>query len=202
MTLVRTLLLGAGLVLAGCASTKLDAQWLDAQHAPLRLQGARVVVACEAVDTTLRQLCQDELAAEVTARGATAVPVPVPADVPPGAQAPVERYLAAARERGAQAVLATTVTLADRQISPGVSIGFGGFGIGSGRVQGGVGVSVPVGGGDVRSSYAADARLTDVASGKLVWSARATAPASQDTSAQMASLARTLVSAADKAGAF
>src|SRR3990170_7087498 len=64
-------------VLAGCAgTTRLDAPWVDAQAPSPALRGQRVLVACEAYDITIQQLCQDQLAAEVTARGATAISAP------------------------------------------------------------------------------------------------------------------------------
>jgi hypothetical protein len=189
--------------LAACASsTKLDAQWADAQAASPALRGAKVLVACEAYDTTIRQICMDQLAAEVTARGATAVAAPEIADVPRGQPVPVERYVSIARASGAAAVVSSTVVIADRQVSQGVSVGLGGFGFGGGNVRGGLGVSVPIGGGQVSTAYQSDTRITSVASGRMLWSGKATAPASRDVGEQMASLARTLLDAADKAGMF
>ena len=40
----------AAVLLASCASTRLDAQWSDQQLTPGSLRGARVMVACEAYD--------------------------------------------------------------------------------------------------------------------------------------------------------
>ena len=67
---------------------------------------------------------------------------------------------------------------------------------------GGVGVSAPVGGGKVTSGYAANGRLTDAASSRLMWTARAAATPSSDVNAQLADLAKALLDAADKAGLF
>ena len=62
------------LAAAGCASgPQLAAQWTDPQLGPQSafLRGSRVLVACDVADLTVRQLCQERLAAEVRARGAT-----------------------------------------------------------------------------------------------------------------------------------
>jgi hypothetical protein len=68
-------------LVAGCASApQLDAQWSDASAAPGLLRGARVLVACDAAELVVRQICQDRLASEVAARGAT--PVFVPPETP------------------------------------------------------------------------------------------------------------------------
>ena len=45
-------------------------------------------------------------------------------------------------------------------------------------------------------------RITDVASGRLMWSARASAPPSADVNAQIADLSRSLLDAAGGAGVF
>jgi hypothetical protein len=195
-------------VLAGCATTQLDAQWIDAQSPSPAMRGQRVLVACEAYDITIQQICLDQFAAEVTARGATAISAPVITDVPRGQPVPVERYVALARANNASAIVSSTVTLADRQVSPGggVSIGLGGFGYGggSGNVSGGVGVgvSMPVGGGQVSNAYAADTRITSANTGRMLWSGKASSPASRNVGEQMTSLARILVETADKAGMF
>ena len=65
----RALAAGARVVAAaGCASSpQLAAQWTDPQLGPQSafLRGSRVLVACDVADLTVRQLCQDRLAAEV-----------------------------------------------------------------------------------------------------------------------------------------
>jgi hypothetical protein len=65
--------LAGALLMAGCASTQLDAQWVDPQLANSSLRGAKVLVACEAAEAVVKRICQDRLAAEVTAHGATPV---------------------------------------------------------------------------------------------------------------------------------
>ena len=52
------------------------------------------------------------------------------------------------------------------------------------------------------SGYSANGRVTEVASGRLVWTAKATAPPSSDIDLQMGELSKTVLAAADKAGLF
>jgi len=187
---------------AGCASTpQLDAQWSDPQLAGSHyLRGARVLVACDAFELVIRQVCQDQLAAAVVARGAT--PVFPPASVAIATDRSVDaQLLPAARDVGAKAMMVMTVAVAVSDVSPGFSIGFGGFGFG--RHSGvGVGVGAPIGGGRVTSGYSANGRVTDVSSGRLVWTAKATAPPSSDVNAQMGELSQAVLGAADQAGLF
>ena len=194
-------LVSAGLALAGCASgPQLDASWSDPQLGSGYLNGARVLVACDAAELVVRQICQDQLASEVVARGAT------PVFVAPGFAIATDRaldgqLLPAARQAGAKAVMVMTVAVAVNDVSPGFSIGIGGFGFG-GHSAGGVGVSAPIGGGKVTSGYAANGRVTDVASGRLLWTAKATASPSSDVAGQMGDLSKAMLGAADKAGLF
>jgi hypothetical protein len=187
---------------AGCASQtpRLDSQWL-APQLPAAMRGARVLVACDVHDATMRRVCQDQVAAQVAAQGATPVVGPDIAGAP-GQPVADAQYLSAARAAGASVVLATSIGLADTRVSPGVMLGIGGFGIGSGRVRGGLGMSVPIGGGEVSHGYSANGRVTDTASGRLLWMGTASTPPSGDFNSQMAGLARTVVDAARRAGLF
>jgi hypothetical protein len=188
-------------LLVGCASTpQLDAQWSDASLGAGFLRGARVLVACDAYEVVVRQICQDQLAAEVVARGAT------PVFLAPGYPVATDRsvdaqLLPAAREAGAKAMMVMTVAVAVQDVSQPFQIGIGGFGFGSSG-SAGVGVSAPVGGGRVTSGYSANGRLTEVLTGRLVWTAKATAPPSSDINAQMSDLSKLVLGAADKAGLF
>jgi len=192
----------AGLALAaGCASTALDAQWADAQLPPNLLRGAKVMVMCEAQDLTLQRLCQDQVAAGLASRGATPVVVPQSISVPI-AQAVIDpQVLQAARDAGAKAVFGVTIGVSAQTVNQGMSISLGGFGFGS-HMGGGVGVSAPIGGGQVNSGYSANGRVTDAASGRLLWTARATTPPSANVTTQLSELAATVLVAADKAGMF
>ena len=139
--------------------------------------------------------------ADLSARGARPV-LPAPgtvAAVQPGV-ADVQ-YLPAARENGAKAVLSVTVGLSSQAVSPGFSVSIGGFGFGRSSAAG-VGVTAPIGGGDISSGYSANGRVTDVASGRLMWTARASTPPSKDVNAQLAELSKSVLDAAGNAGLF
>jgi hypothetical protein len=205
--LTSALALTAAAMLAGCASTRLDAQWADPQLSANPLRGARVMVVCEAYDLAVKRICQDQMAAEVVARGGTVVPGP-----DEGSGAPVrplnnDQYLGAARNAGANAVLTHSVTAADVAVGgSGMSVGIGGFGYGGGGRGSsggvGVGVSMPVGGQQSNTGYAMNSRVTDVGSGKLLWTAKASASPSSDVSAQLSELTKVVFGAADKAQLF
>jgi hypothetical protein len=195
-------LAGAGiLALAGCASTHLDAQWSDPQAAN-SLHGARVMVACEAYDLVIKQICQDQLAAELVARGATPVIAPDTRNPAPGRPLGAEQYLAAARSAGAKAVLTSYIAPSSASAGPGLMLGIGSFSVGSGGFGAGVGVSAPIGDGQTRTGYSANSRVTDATSGRLLWTARATSPPSNDLQAQLAELTKAVFGAADKAQLF
>lgn len=186
--------------LAGCASTQLDAQWRDPGMSGNLLRGARVLVACDASEVVIRQVCQDRLASAVIARGAT--PVFVPASTAIATDRSIDsQLLPAARDAGARAMMVMTVAVAVNAVSPGFSVGIGGFGFGSNSAVG-LGVNAPIGGGTVTSGYSANGRVTEVSSGRLVWTAKATSPASSDVSAQMGELSRVVLTAAEKDGLF
>ena len=183
-------------VLAGCASTQLDAQWTDPQSKGSSLRGARVMVACEAADLTLKQICEDRFAAELTARGAS----PFVASAPPSPTP--EGYLAAARDGGAGAVMLVQVSPAEASRSSPVSIGLGGFGFGGGGVSAGIGVTVPLGGGRSSIGYAANGRFTDVSNGRLMWTGRAVAAPSNQLEDQLDQLSKAIMGGAQQAGFF
>lgn len=187
-------------VLAGCASPRVDVQWRNIDTPVSYLRGATVLVSCETPDLTLRRICEDQLAADLAAHGARPVQATSVA-APPAPAVGDQSLLPAARESGAKAVFSLTLQLASQRISPGVTVGIGGFGFGR-NVAGGVGLSAPVGGGELSNGYAANGRVTDVGSGRLMWSARASAPPSSDTGAQVAGLSRQVLDAATGAGLF
>ena len=205
-TSIRHLVLAAALPLAlvGCASTVVDAQWRNVELPPSYLRGATVMVSCETADDVLRRICEERVMADLRTHGATPV-LAAPGSVPPAQPAQSgtadAQFLPAARSSGAKAVLSVTVGASSASVSPGVMVSIGGFGFG--RNSGaGVGVSAPIGGGQVSNGYSANGRVTDVASGRLMWSARASAPPSGDLNAQLAELSKSVLDAADKAGLF
>ena len=189
------------LAFVGCASTVVDTQWRNAELPPGYLRGATVMVSCETGDEMLRRICEEQVSADLSARGA------MPVLAAPGTVAAIQpgiadaQYLPAARGSGAKAVFSVTVGASSASVSPGVMLSIGGFGFG-GHSGGGVGVSAPIGGGQVSNGYSANGRVTDVASGRLMWSARASTPPSSDVNAQLADLSKSVLDAAGKAGLF
>jgi hypothetical protein len=195
---------GTLLALAGCATSQLNAQWSDPQFAGKSLRGAKILVACQAVDPTLRRVCAERSAAKLAALGAMPLVAPEGSEV--DAAMVTDALLQTARGAGAVALWRTTLTPEAASASPGPSIGIGIGGFGGGyRSGGGVGfgVSGPVGGaGALEIGYSANGSLTDVASGRMMWSARATAPPSSDLNQQLNTLAQLLADSARQAGLF
>jgi len=195
----------AALASAGCATTRVEAQWADPQFAGKSLRGEKVLVVCEANEVVIRRICEDRVAAQVTASGAT--PVIGPVDLTVGPPPANDRTLAAARGAGAKAILGSTIAPEITVVNPppSVSFGFGGIGFGGGSrtaTGAGVGVGMPVGAGQASQGYGANVVLTDVATGRLMWTSKVSAPASGDVNTQVADLARVAVEAAQKAGLF
>jgi hypothetical protein len=197
-------LLVAGLcVVAGCASTRVNAEWTDPQFAGRSLRGQLVLVLCDANDTAVQRICEDRLAASLTASGVT--PVRGGGDLTLGPPPANDRTIAAARKANAKAILGARVAPDATVINPGpsVSFGLGGFSGSRGGVSGGgVGVGMPVGGGQVDTAYGADLTLTDVETVKLMWTGKVSAPASGNVNTQMGELARVGIEAAARAGFF
>lgn len=190
--------------LGACATVPaVDAQWTDPAlgvHSGL-LRGGKVLVACNTVDVTIRQVCQQQVANELVARGGT--PVFVPGDAPPMVMdRPIdEQLLAVAARVGAKSVFIASVAPANADVSQGFSLGIGGFGFGSSSAFG-LGAAVPVGGGAVTTGYLLNGRVLDAANGKLVWTARAVATPSADINAQLAQLSKSVLGSAETAGLF
>jgi hypothetical protein len=193
----------AALLATGCASARIDGQWSDPAFASRTLRGQKVLVACRAPDTTLARLCEERIAAELREAGAQAVIAAPPVEAAGGNEA-VAR---AAREAGAPAAVNAAIAVAGiTQTSFGPSVGFGlggGFGGGRGGIGfGGIGMAVPLGGVRPQTSYAIGQTLIDAASGREMWSVRATNPSTDDAGVQVAELARLTVDAMRESGLF
>lgn len=184
--------------LAGCASTQLNSEWKDPQFNGQDYRGQKLMVVCDADEEAVRRICQEQLAAEVTARGGSAEIAPEGSAT--ARSSDLGPVLAAARSAGARGVLSASIAPAAARRS-GLSVGIG-LGGGIGRSGfGGVGVSAPIATGNPRpSAYAADGRLLDTGSGRVVWTANASTSASGDTAAEMNALARAVLDSAQKAG--
>lgn len=194
------------LLTPGCATTKIQAQWADPGFRDHPLQGAKVLVVCTADEAAVRHICQDETVARIAAIGAQ--PLTAPEEVSPTSKAGAAdtHALALARGMGAKAVFATSYTRDASIAGPSTTIGIGvgsstGWGGGSVSV-GGIGVSVPVGGAHVESAYGANMTLTEVASGRLMWTIKVSAPSSRDAAVQIRDITRIAVDDAQRAGLF
>jgi hypothetical protein len=196
----------AALLVAACATTKVAVEWSDPEFKGRSLRGERVFVVCDAPDVATRRVCQDQVAIQLRTAGAAPV-VATDAGLTAGPPPANDATLAAARAAGAKAIFSATIGPDVTVVSPGPSIGigvggFGGSGGGGTVVGTSVGIGFPIGGGQASTGYAANMVLTDVATVKLMWSSKVTAPASQNVGAQMGELARVGVEAARGAGFF
>lgn len=207
--LAAALVIGSGAgMMAGCATTEVNVQWTDPEFAGRSLRGEKVLVVCDAPDVAIRGVCQDQVAAQVRASGATPV-ISADAGLTVGPPPANDKTLAAARAAGAKAILGSTIGPDVTVVSPGASVGIGVGGYsssggyrGSTGTGGSVGVGFPVGGGQATTGYAANMVLTDVATVRLMWTGKITTPATQNIGAQIGELARVGVEAARAAGFF
>lgn len=205
-----TLFLAA--VLSACATTKMAAEWTNKEYAGKALKAHRILVVCQAPDPTVQRICEDQLMAAVSARGAIAVRPDSGATgaAPANAPTPAEAYRDAAAAAAASAVMNMTIEPDATVVNPGPVIGIGigggsfsggGWGRGGGSF-GGVGGSVgmPVGGGSVQQGLSASTTLLDSANGQVIWSGRAVSPPSQAFEPQISELTRVTFEAMQKAG--
>jgi hypothetical protein len=202
-------LLLSGLVLGGCASTQLGAQWVDPQLPRQALRGASVLVVCEAIEPAVKLLCESQVSSQLLLLGLRPVTDATLVNPTPGREPPAGQYLAAAKALGASGVFSATLTPDFSLTSsvPSFSIGIGGFG-GSGgyrggsSVGGGVGVTLPIGATPGASGMAGVGSIVETATGRVLWSAKATTPPGADAAGQIAEVTRALTQAAQQAGLF
>lgn len=181
------------LALANCATTRLDTQWSNPEFAGRKMSGKMLVVGVSR-DETLRRLYEDELAAQLSARGVATVrsyevlPGPLVMD---GTNA----ILKAARDAGAATVLSSAVVArehVERVISeptPNFGSRFGGWYMyywpyAYTRTE-------------VRAfdRYTVGTSLTDVSSGKIAWSARTQTENVDHAAREVKALARVIMNA-------
>ena len=189
------ILLALTVVVAACATTKMDAQWSNPEFAGTSLRGATVLVVCQARDFTTQAVCEDQAASQLEAKGVKTVKF---AALSPNAPPAPDVVEAAAKRANARAVYRSSISTFTPAVSstPTIGIGIGGGG-GSGRDGGGYrggsvggGITLPVGGGAPNEAFAADTAIVDATTGKLMWSGRATSPGGSDTTSQLADLTR------------
>ena len=202
-TTIRVLSLSAAVLLSACATTRMDAQWTNPDYKDRNVRGASVLVACEAQDLTLQRICEDQLAAAVSARGAkpTLNSQLSAAASPPAGSDP---YLAAAKRVGARAIvrmtLGTQAVAVDSGPRIGIGVGGGSGSYGGGGAAGGVGIGFPIGGSRVAQAFGAETALIDPSNGATMWSGRASSSTSQDITAQITELAQVTAGALAGAG--
>lgn len=193
---------------AGCATpaTQLGAQYVAPNLPPQVLRGATVLVVCDAAETAIRMICESQFSAQLLALGARPVTDARLVSPTPGREAPAGAYIAAAQAAGAHAVFSATLAPDYTVVSSGPTFSFGIGGIGGSggyrggsAVGGGVGVTVPAGPATATSGLSAIGSIVDVASGNVMWSAKAVVPPASDPAAMVADAARVLVGAARQA---
>jgi hypothetical protein len=192
------------LLLAGCATTQMDAQWSNPEYSGRSLRGQPVLVACEAPEVTLQRICEDQVAAQVSARGANPTKnstLSAAGSPPAGATDP---YAVTAKRIGAQAIVRTTLAAGPPVVSdsgPVIGFGLGGGSFGGGSYRsGGAGVTLPVGGAKTTQALSAETVLINPANGVTMWSGRASSPTNLDAGGQVTELARVIVEAVQKSG--
>ena len=199
----------AGLLLTGCASTQMGAQYLDPQTPPQILRGATILVVCEGPEPALKLICESQAVGQLTQLGTKPLTDPKLVSLMSGREPTAEQYLPAAREAGARVVFSTTLKPDYWRPNPmsSFSIGIGGWGgsggyYGGSGVGGGVGVTMPVGGAQGAAGLAATGTLVDVVSGRVIWTAGATTSQAGDATTQIAELTRALTESMRQAGLF
>ncbi|MFT3735133.1 MAG: hypothetical protein QM776_08925 [Rhodocyclaceae bacterium] len=184
------------LLLAACSTAHMDAQWRDAQRADPVPPGSKVFIACDAAEQTLQRICLDKLAAQLRLMGAE--------PVLPGSQS-FDSALAAARAAGTPWMIVATIRLnpvvvAEQRPSFGFGVGGGRGGFGSG-----VGIQFPFPGTTTAvtpsNNYTSDTAITQVGSGKLRWSGKASSMA-DEIDKQLQGLMKVTLEAARKDGAL
>src|SRR4030095_7770792 len=123
-----------GLLVGGCASTAVQAQWTDPLFAGRYLRCATVLVLCNANAPAIQRICQDQIAARMLMSGIRPVMATEADLITAQGEKIADKIFAAARREGANAIWSATVTPDFTVVSPGPTIGFGigGFGTSGG----------------------------------------------------------------------
>lgn len=193
------------MLFAGCATTQMDAQWSNPEYSGRSLRGESVLVACEAAELTLQRICEDQVAAQVSARGAkpTKNSTLTAAGAPPaGATDP---YSTAAKRIGASVIVRTTLAAGPPIVSDsgpviGFGLGGGSYGGGGSYRSGGAGITLPIGGTKTTQALSAETVLINPANGVTMWSGRASSATNLDAGGQVTELAKVIVEAVQKSG--
>jgi hypothetical protein len=205
MNLIRALLVLPLLAITGCATTpapsRIEGQWIDPAFAQRSLRDRKVLVFCRAPDAGLARVCEDHLARGLIDVGV--IPMMPPAALDP--RAGVEAVNQAARDAGADATILSALNVsAQDPYAPRPMMGMGvgiGRGVGVGVGIGGS-ISIPIGAGRPMTAYGVQTSLIDTASGREIWSMRASRPSGEDPAVQAASLSAGSIDAMRRSGLF
>jgi len=207
VALSRLLAISFVVMLAGCATTQMSAEWRDPTFPGGSLGGRRVLVVCRAPDEAMRRVCEDQWTGQLGARGVAAAQSYTIAGFPWASGDTSDEMRAAVRTSGVAAVASMSLYPSEfavvnpgPQVGVGVSGGSGGGYRGGGFSFGGIGITVPIGGATPSQSLAASSSVVDVASGRLVWSGSANTPASGDVLGQVGALTQVVTDAMRRAG--
>jgi hypothetical protein len=186
------------LLLTSCASTHLDSQWINPEFSGQKMTGKIMVVGITK-DETLRRRYEDEIAAQLASRG---VSTARSYDVIPGTlqvEAP-ESLIGVARMAQATALLSSVVIgreHMERVISEPLPLAGRGF-------DGWYRYYWPYAyvRTEVRSfeRYTVSTSLTEVASGKIVWTARTQTDETDRIDLELKALGKIVIDALTKAG--
>jgi hypothetical protein len=200
--------LGLMVLLSGCAQTQLGAQYVDPQFPQQVLRGAAILVVCDAPEPAIRLICESQISGQLMQLGARPLTDSKLVNPTPGKEPPASQFLPAAQAAGARAVFSTTL-MPDYWMNPmpSLSIGIGSWGgsggyYGGSGIGGGVGVTMPVGTMQGSTGLAAIGSVIDVASGRVMWSTKATAAPAADVTSQVAEAAKALAEAVRQTGLF
>ncbi len=209
-SLAPLLVLGMTAVLAGCTTTsQVTAEWRDPTFAAGSLNGRRLLVVCRAPDDAIRRLCEDQWVQLLGSQGSTTVPSYEIAGFPWTSADASAEMMSALRTSGVSALVSMAIgsnnlTLVNQgaQVGVGIGGGSGGGHRGGGFSFGGFGISFPIGSGTATHGLTANSSMLDVASGKVIWSGSASAPATTGIRAQVSALAQVTSEAMRRAGLF
>ncbi len=186
------------LLVTGCSTTRVDGQWSNPDFSGTKLSGKILVVGISR-DDTVRRLYEDEMAVQLAARGVTSVRSHELIAGPLSADG-TDALLIAARTTGATMLLASAVI--DRQhvervISEPMPLYGNNF-------NGWYGYYWPVTytRTEVRSfeRYTVGTSLTDVVTGKIIWSARTQTENVDYVDREIKAFAKVIIDALVKAG--
>ena len=205
MNLIRALVVLPLLAIAGCATkpapSRIEGQWIDQAFTQRSLRDRKVLVFCRAPDAGLARVCQDHLARGLIDVGV--IPIMPPAALDSGAG--VEAVTQAARDAGADAAIVSALSVSAQDLyapRPMMGMGVGiGRGVGVGVGIGGS-ISIPIGAGRPMTAFGIQTSLVDSASGREMWSMRASRPGGEEPAVQAASLSASSIDAMRRSGLF